>query len=85
MNLTESILKRIIVETMSDMESTPESSDREQPSIEVKKQIYANMNKLRGNTLPFEELEVWEVKPGDYGYDSDINVTVDGKQFYGEI
>ena len=85
MNLTESILKRIIVETMNDMESTPESSDRAKATPEIKKQIYANMNEKRGNTLPFHELEAWEVRPGEYGYDSDINVTVGGKQFYGEI
>ena len=82
MKLTESILKKMIIEAMANPEN---SSSREEPSMEIKKQIYANMNKLRGNTMPFHELEVWEVRPGEYGYDSDINVKVGDKQFYGEI
>ena len=75
MKLTESMLKTMILEEM----------EREKPTEKIKRQIYANMNEKHGNTMPFHELEVWEVRPGEYGYDSDINVTVGGKQFYGEI
>ena len=75
MRLTESMLKKMILEEMS----------REEPTEEVKKQIYANLNKYNGNTLPFEELEAWEVRKGERGYDSKIAVKVGDKQFYGEI
>jgi len=73
--LTESMLKRMILEAM----------EREKPTEKIKRQIYANLNKHNGNTLPFEELEAWEVKPGERGYDSKIAVKVGDKQFYGEI
>ncbi len=75
MKLTEAMLKTMILEAM----------EREEPTEDIKRQIYANLNKHNGNTLPFEELEAWEVKPGEHGYDSKISVTVGDKQFYGEI
>ncbi len=75
MKLTEAMLKKMILEEVT----------REKPSEEVKKQIYANLNKHNGNTLPFEELEAWEVREGERGYDSKISVKVGDKQFYGEI
>ena len=52
----------------------------------AKEQIFAKMV-ARGIAKEgeFAGVEFWEVQPGDYGYDTDMSVEIDGKRYYGEI
>ena len=53
---------------------------------EAKEMIFDKMVK-RGfaRDEDFEGAEFWEVRPGDYGYDTDMAVDYAGKRYYGEI
>lgn len=77
MKLTESMLKRMIRKVMGEPKVPQEAKD----------QLFAKM-KDRGfvpQGATIEDAEFWEVKPGDYGYDGDFSVEIDGKRYYGEI
>jgi hypothetical protein len=80
--LTESKLKKLIVETMSEGE-VPQ---------EAKEKLFARMKRMHqvptGATI--DDAEFWEVKEGDYGLrdprTGKINaIKVNGKYYYGEI
>lgn len=82
MKLTESKLKKLILETMKENE-VPQ---------EAKEKLFARMKRMHqvptGATI--EDAEFWEVKEGDYGFKDPrtgkINaIKVDGKYYYGEI
>lgn len=82
MKLTESKLKKLILETMKENE-VPQ---------EAKEKLFARMKRMHqvptGATI--EDAEFWEVKEGDYGFrdprTGKINaIKVDGKYYYGEI
>jgi hypothetical protein len=85
MKLTESILKKIITEVISEESSTNVPQ-------EAKEKLFARMKRHHqvptGGTI--EDAEFWEVKEGDYGFrdprTGKINaIKVDGKYYYGEI
>jgi len=82
MKLTIEQLKHIIKE---ELQNTLSESGDGVPQ-EAKEQIFAQMV-ARGFARKgdFGGAEFWEVHPGDYGYDSDISVEIDGKRYYGEI
>ena len=82
MKLTESKLKKLIVETMSEGEVPQEAKER----------LFARMKRMHqvptGATI--DDAEFWEVKEGDYGFrdprTGQINaIKVNGKYYYGEI
>jgi len=75
MKITEEMLKKMIAKIMNKSE-VPQ---------EAKEVIFADMVKRslvpEGDTI--EDAEFWEVQPGDYGYESAVEVS--GKRYYGEI
>jgi hypothetical protein len=82
MKLTETKLKNLIKEVMTEGE-VPQ---------EAKEKLFARMKRMHqvptGGTI--EDAEFWEVKEGDYGFrdprTGKINaIKVDGKYYYGEI
>ena len=82
MKLTESKLKKLIIETMTES-AVPQ---------EAKEKLFVRMK--RAHQVPsgatIEHAEFWEVKDGDYGFRDNKTgeitaIKVDGKYYYGEI
>tara|TARA_B100001094_G_scaffold331001_1_gene397855 strand:+ start:3803 stop:4030 length:228 start_codon:yes stop_codon:yes gene_type:complete len=75
MRLTEEMLKKMIAKMINKSE-VPQ---------EAKEKIFADM--VKNNLVPkdgtIEDADFWEVKPGDYGYESAVEIN--GKRYYGEI